>query len=72
MKRMNQNEIKILVTKGYAVDVTTAHDGDAIPERFEKIAYSRGTYGLNGLLLRGESGTLYAVTRRTTAIFLFG
>jgi hypothetical protein len=72
MERVTQKFLQSLVSSGAAVDVTRANDYDAIPERFERVAMSRGTYGANGLLLRGESGTLYAVTRRTTAIFLFG
>jgi hypothetical protein len=71
MKRYTQKELKQLVSIGAAVDITTASDYDAIPERFEVVGVSRGTYGVNGLLIRGESGRLYAVTRRTTAIFLF-
>ena len=72
MKKYTQNQLKTLVSDGAAVDVTTACDYDAIPERFEVIGLSRGAYGVNGLLMRGESGKLYAVTRRTTAVFLFG
>lgn len=72
MEKVTQKFLQSLVLSGAAVDVTRAVDYDAIPERFVKVGYSSGTYGLNGLLLRGESGTLYAVTRRTTAVFLFG
>ena len=72
MRKYTQKELKEYVYLGLAVDVTMANDCDAIPERFEKVGYSCGVYGCNGLLLRGESGTLYAVTRRTTALFLFG
>lgn len=28
-------------------------------------------YGCNGMLLKGESGQLYAVTGRTSAIYIF-
>ena len=72
MEKVTQKFLKSLVLSGAAVDVTRAHDFDAIPERYEVVGVSRGGYGLNGLLLRGESGTLYAVTGRTTALFLFG
>lgn len=72
MKKYTQSELKNLVSLGAAVDVTLAFDYDAIPERYEKIGYSGGINGCTGLLLRGESGKLYAVTRRSTALFLFG
>ena len=39
---------------------------------FECIAYSVGTYGLTGKLLRGHNtGRLYAITARTSAVFIF-
>ncbi len=72
MKRYTQKEIESYVKMGLAVDITTAHNPGAIPERYDKIGYSSGVNGGNGLLLRGESGTLYAITRRTTALFIFG
>ena len=72
MKRYTQKEIKSYVDNGLAVDISMAHDLKAIPERYDKIGYSSGVYGGNGLLLRGESGKLYAITRRTTALFIFG
>ena len=72
MEKVTQKFLESLVLSGAAVDVTRAVDYDAIPERYEKVGYSGGVNGCNGLLLRGESGTLYAVTRRSTAIFLFG
>lgn len=38
---------------------------------FNSVAYSTGTYGLNGLIVQGyKSGKLYAVTQRTNAIFI--
>ena len=38
----------------------------------EKVGYSSGGYGLNGGLLKGHnSGTLYAITARTTALFIY-
>lgn len=69
MRRTTQKFIKNHVRRGWAIDVT--NDSNAIKEPFEKIAFSVGLYGCNGLLLRGHSGQLYAVTARTTAIFLY-
>ena len=38
----------------------------------DKVGYSVGVYGLNGGLLQGhESGTLYAITARTSALFIY-
>lgn len=72
MRKYTQKELKAYVTDGIAKDITTAHDFQAIPERYDKIGYSSGVNGGNGLLLRGESGQLYAITARTTALFIFG
>lgn len=72
MRAYTQKELKSYVKMGLAVDITTAHSPDAIPERYDKIGYSHGVNGANGLLLRGESGKLYAITNRTTALFIFG
>jgi len=71
MKRYTQRQLKNLVALGAAVDVTDATDRNAIPCYYRKIGYSKGVYGLNGLLLQSDGGQLYAVCARTTAIFLF-
>ena len=63
-------ELKRLVRAGIAQDITNG--GEVVTEQLEKIAYSCGIYGVNGALLRGrESGTLYAITSRSTALFHF-
>ena len=71
MKTTNK-DIKQLVKYGYAVDITTG-DIQQIKELengFNKIAYSIGSYGRNGLLLQGRNTkTLYAITSRSTNIF---
>ena len=72
MKKYTQKELKNLVNLGLAVDVTRAGEREAIPENYTQIGYSAGVYGCNGMLLKGlETGQLYAVTGRTTAIFIF-
>ena len=72
MERYTQKQLKALVRTGAAIDVTEANDRNAIPENYKKIGYSAGVYGCNGQLLKGlESGKLYAITARSTAIFLF-
>lgn len=71
MKKYTTRQLKELVKIGAAIDVTDALSTTAIPEWYEKIGYSRGINGLNGLLMKGKSGKLYAITSRSTAIMLF-
>lgn len=71
MIKMTQRELKNMVKSGRAIDVTNACKQSAIPESYTQIGYSRGVYGCNGMLLQGESGQLYAVTQRSTAIYIF-
>lgn len=71
MEKYTQKQLRSLVASGAAKDVTNAHDPKAIPESYRQIGYASGIYGCNGMLLQGESGELYAVTSRTTAIYLF-
>ena len=78
MVKFTQRQLKDLVFYGNAWDISDAQDSDywAIKNNegnIKKIGYSCGTYGCNGLLLQGcKTGKLYAITKRTTAIFLFG
>lgn len=71
MIKTTQRDLKNLVKSGRAIDVTNAGKKNAIPESYTQIGYSSGVYGCNGMLLQGESGQLYAVTQRTTAIYIF-
>ena len=72
MQRFTQKELRELVRSGVAVDVTRACDREAIPENYRQIGYSCGVYGCNGMLLQGcDTNKLYAVTSRTTAIYIF-
>ena len=72
MTKYTQKQLKELVKSGTAVDVTNASVRGAIPENYRQIGYACGVYGYSGMLLQGcESGTLYAVTSRTTAIYIF-
>lgn len=71
MKKYTQKELRHLVALGVAKNVTNAVEVGAIPECYKKIGYSAGIYGCNGMLLQGESGQLYAVTARTSAIYVF-
>jgi hypothetical protein len=72
MTKYTQKQLKALVKNGIAVDVTNAGDRGAIPEAYRQIGYACGVYGCNGMLLQGcESGKLYAVTARSSAVFMF-
>ena len=72
MKKYTQKELRNMVNLGLAKDVTKAQSRDEIPESYTQIGYSCGVYGCNGMLLKGyESGKLYAVTSRTSAVFIF-
>ena len=77
MKKYGQREIKALVKSGAAIDISNHDNSDrkALEVRegwLDKVGYSSGVYGLNGGLFKGHnSGTLYAITARTTALFIY-
>lgn len=71
MEKYTQKFIKSLVSNGYAVDVTNSLSREAIPEGYFKVGYSKGVNGINGLILKGISGNLYAITKGSTAIQIF-
>lgn len=77
MQKYTQKELRNLVAIGAAEDITY---GDNETRRkieteegcYTQIGYASGIYGCNGMLLRGNrTGKLYAITKRTTAIFIF-
>ena len=55
-----------------AIDITR-YSEEQIKQlpRLEKIAYSVGMYGMNGLLLEDENGKRYKITSRSTNLFRF-
>mgnify|MGYP003437787642 FL=1 len=72
MEKYTIKQLKSLVNSGAAIDVTYSSKKSDIPENYTQIGYAAGLYGCNGMLLRGcTSGKLYAVTGRTTAIYIF-
>lgn len=77
MRKYTQRELKTLVRTGAAVDITSHGTAEykALIEKekdLDKLGYSSGIYGLNGGLLQGqETGTLYAITARSTAVFIY-
>lgn len=71
MEKFTQKQLRSLVASGAAKDVTNASNRSDVPENYSQIGYSAGIYGCNGMLLQGKSGQLYAVTSRTSAIYIF-
>ena len=78
MVEFKQKQLKDLVYYGYAWDISNAYETDYWcimnnEGNLKKIGYSCGVYGCNGLLLQGQkTGKLYAITKRTSAVYLFG
>lgn len=70
MERYTQRQLKALIKSGAAQDITNTSRNE-IGENYTQIGYSAGVYGCNGMLLKGDSGKLYAVTARTTAIYIY-
>ena len=72
MEKYTIKQLKSLVNSGAAIDVTYAKEKSDIPESYTQVGYASGLYGCNGLLLKGyDTGKLYAVAGRTTAIYIF-
>lgn len=73
MERMTQKEIKRFVALGVAEDITylsfDACEALRKTHNFTTLNVSMGVYGMNGALLRDESGELYAITSRTSTLF---
>lgn len=78
MTKYTQKQLRAMVNDGIAENITNADNN--VREELEKkegwlrqVGYSAGVCGCNGMLLQGRnSGTLYAITARTSAIFIFG
>lgn len=71
MTKYTKKQLKAMVRDGIAIDVTHASSQSEIPEYYTKVGYAESIYGCGGMLLKGISGQLYAVTDRTNAIYLF-
>jgi len=77
MTKYTQKQLRTLVNNGAAIDITNGDNNTRdwiIKEEdyYTQIGYCVGVYGCNGMLLKGnKTGKLYAITRRTTAIFIF-
>lgn len=77
MTKYTQKQLREFVRNGHARDITDAdnnkrNDIEAEEGFYTQIGYSIGIYGCNGALLKGHAtGQLYAITRRTSALFIF-
>ncbi len=77
MMQVTQKELKNMVSLPYCEDITYGKEEDY--QRIMKdecwldtIAYSTGIYGRTGTLYRGHNtGKMYVITSRTSAIYLF-
>lgn len=77
MRKYTLKQLKNLVNNGLAVDLTKGNN-DTYKELIKKesylsqVGYAIGIYGLNGKLLKGDkTGTLYAITARSSALYIF-
>ena len=78
MKKYTQRELKEMVATGIAQDISygTEETRQEILKKeghLTQIGYAAGVYGCSGQLFEGyNTGTLYAITRRTQPIFIIG
>lgn len=71
---LKQKELKDMARYGEAEDITTISDAEAKELRkkgIETVGVSRGTYGMNGALLRDKDGKKYVITARSSNLFYF-
>ena len=68
METVTQKYLRSLVNSGHTIDITQSE----YIEGLEVIGISTGLYGRNGLLLlHRETKQLYAVTARSTSVFMY-
>ncbi len=66
MKKIKQSDIKIMIENGEVL----RYDGRILEGGYEKVALSRGVYGMNGGIVKElSSGLLYGITARNTDLF---
>ena len=77
MTKYTQKQLKEMVRDGIATDISY-YDNDGrnkIQEKegyYTQVGYASGIYGCSGMLLKGyKTGSLYAITSRTSAIYIF-
>jgi len=75
IRKMTQKQIKDYVRDGAAIDITNYGFGEMKDflhsHDLNKIAVSRGTYGINGGLLQDrDTGEMYAITARNSVLMM--
>lgn len=72
MTRYTQRELREFVERG-AFDLTQHHKRDAkLDGKLNQIGYASGVYGCNGKLFEHkDTKQLYAITTRSTAVFVY-
>ena len=71
---LKQKELKDMARYGEAEDITMISDAEAKELKkkgIETVGVSRGTYGMNGALLRDREGNKYVITARSSNLFYF-
>lgn len=68
MEKYTLKELKRLAYVGMATNVSNWAEED-LPECYEKIGYSVGTYGINGGLYKDKNGDFYVITARNSNLF---
>ena len=73
MRKTTQRAIKAAIAEGIAQDITSYnfHQAQALhhAHSLETVALSTGIYGMNGAILKDETGALYAIKARTSCLF---
>lgn len=74
-QEVKQREIKRLVQLNAAIDITNGgEDIERMVDNdrpLETVLLSHGINGINGTVLRGRSGTLYAITCHSTMLYRY-
>ena len=74
--KVRQKDIRAMLRNDIALPLHEAHKMIESSERtwadFEKVSYSAGVYGINGLCVEDrKTGQLYAEACRSTLVFMF-
>ena len=76
MTKYTLKQLKEMISSGIAADLTKATNKEykelIANGGYTQVGFVSGIYGCNGKLLKGlKDGRLYAITSRTTALFIF-
>ena len=77
MTKYTQKQLREMVQNGIATDISNYNNNGrneilAREGYYTQVGYASGTYGCSGMLLKGnETNSLYAITSRTQAIYIF-